>query len=131
MNLQKIPISEELEALKKEINKVNSTLQDSEIDGVLINDAPETEIEDIAEQKESLLVTYTLTKKSRSKKMLFNYELIGRNGKDGFLQILGGEKVTSGCVIIPADKEEALLDFFNRHEIDYSKKRILTFPEEN
>lgn len=124
MNLQKIPISEELEALKREINKVNEPIQRSEIVGILTNDTLETEAEDIPEQKESILVTYTLTKKSRSKKMLFNYELIGRNGKDGFLQILGGEKVTSGCVIIPSDKEEALLDFFNRHEIEFSKRSI-------
>ncbi|VVB60922.1 Uncharacterised protein [uncultured archaeon] len=75
--------------------------------------------------EESVLVTYSLPGKSRSKKMLFNYELVGRNGNDGLLQRLGGKKVTSGCAIVPADKEEEIDIFLKRHEVEFSKQRIL------
>lgn len=74
---------------------------------------------------ESRLITYSFSKKSRSKKMLINYELAGRNGKEGLLGMLNGKKVASGCIIIPADKEEELEIFLNRHELEYSTQKIM------
>ena len=107
---RKVPISKELEALKKNILKDNG-------EKIHLDDGT-------AELRKSVLVTYSLSKKDRSKKMLFNYELIGRNGKDGLLQILNGKKVASGCVIIPSDKEVELEIFLNRHEIAFSKVNV-------
>lgn len=118
---QKTSISLELEALKKEITKATEKFSDSN-SGSDFDDAPEAE--EIPKQNASILVTYSLLKKSRSRKMLFNYELIGRNGKDGLLQALKGEKITPGCFIVPADKENEINEFLKKHDIDFSKRMI-------
>lgn len=125
MDGQKTSISLELEALKKEIDKVNEICSGLTSDSDSTNELEEeTKIKDTLKQSVSILVTYSLLKKSRSKKMLFNYELIGRNGKNGLLQTLNGEKVTSGCFIVPADKEDAINEFLKKHGIEFSKRMI-------
>lgn len=120
----KTSISLELEALKKEINKVTESCSGLNTGCNLTSESEDETIEETPKQNISILVTYSLLKKSRSKKMLFNYELIGRNGKDGLLQTLNGEKVTSGCFIVPADKENDINDFLKKHDIEFSKRMI-------
>ncbi len=105
--LQTASISNELDVLKKSILKGEGA-------------APYGD-----EEKECFLITYSFSKKSRSKKMLINYELAGRNGKEGLLGMLNGKKVTSGCIIIPADKQEEIEIFLNRHELEYSVQKIM------
>ncbi len=87
----------------------------------------ENSAEDMEEriQKECVLITYALPGKTRSQKMLFNYELVGRNGKHGLLQRLGGKKVISGCLIVPAQNTGELETFLKKHGIEFSKIRIL------
>lgn len=131
---KKTAISEELAILKNNIlkdtppkncdNSANSVLSHS-------NETNETEPENedvfapgMRQMQESVLVTYSLTGKSRSKKMLFNYALIGRNGKDGVLQKMSGKKVASGCVIIPASREAEISEFLKKHEVGFEKLRI-------
>ncbi|MBU4245799.1 hypothetical protein L6303_07850 [archaeon] len=125
MDSQKTSISLELEALKKEITKVTENRGGLDIDCDLTNESEDKrEIKDTSNNNVSILITYSLLKKNRSKKMLFNYELIGRNGKDGLLQTLNGEKVTSGCFIAPKDKENSIDEFLKKHDIEFSKRNI-------
>ena len=120
----KTSISLELEALKKEINKVTESCSSLNTGCNLTSESEDETIEETPKQNVSILVTYSLLKKNRSKKMLFNYELIGRNGKNGLLQAINGEKVTSGCFIVPADKEGTINEFLKKHDIEFSKRLI-------
>ena len=124
MSILKTSLSPELEALKKEITKATENCSSFNTICDLNDEPDETKIEETSKQNVNILVTYSLLKKNRSKKMLFNYELIGRNGKNGLLQTLNGEKVTSGCFIVPADKESTINEFLKKHDIEFSKRMI-------
>lgn len=81
------------------------------------------------EQKPYVLITYSLLGKPRSKKMLINYGLVGRNGKKGLLQKLGGKRLVPGCIMVPEENESVIEGFLSAHEVAYSKQRIILIEE--
>lgn len=110
-------LSEEIELLKKAVLERNgSTGGTGEKAGH-------------GEQKPHILITYSLLGKPRSKKMLLNYGLVGRDGKEGLLQKLGGKRLVPGCIIIPEENESEMEGFLSAHEVAYSKQRIILIEE--
>ena len=72
-------------------------------------------------------VFYDLSNLSQSKKMLFNYALFGRRGNTGFLQSMGGTRLTTSSFIVPVEKEKEVEDFINSWGVKYTKREVLKF----
>jgi hypothetical protein len=75
-------------------------------------------------------IFYDLTKLEQSKKMLFNYALLGRRGNNGILQDLGGRRLGTSVVALPSEHEKEVENFIRKWNVGYVKRRILTFEEE-
>ncbi len=69
-------------------------------------------------------IFYDLTKLPQSKKMLFNYAFLGRRGKEGLLQNIGGGRLTKSAIFVPSSKEKEVENFIKKWNVDYSKKRV-------
>jgi hypothetical protein len=69
-------------------------------------------------------IFYDLTKLDQSKKMLFNYALLGRRGKEGLLQTLGGGRLTKSAIFVPSVHEKDAEDFINKWKVEYFKKKV-------
>lgn len=106
-------LSEEMELLKKAVLERNGSTGGT------------GEEAEPVEQKPHILITYSFLGKPRSKKMLINYELVGRNGKDGLLQKLGGKRLVSGCIIVPEENEGKIECFLSAHEVAHSKQKVI------
>jgi hypothetical protein len=74
-------------------------------------------------------IFYDLTNLQQSKKMLFNYALLGRRGVEGLLQRLGGGRLTKSAVFVPSNKEDEVEDFIKGWDVEYTKRSILIFEE--
>jgi hypothetical protein len=69
-------------------------------------------------------IFYDLTKLDQSKKMLFNYALLGRRGKEGLLQTIGGGRLTKSAIFVPFIHEREAEDFIKKWNVEYLKKRV-------
>ncbi len=69
-------------------------------------------------------IFYDLTKLHQSRKMLFNYALLGRRGKEGLLQTLGGGRLTKSAIFVPSKKEKDAETFIKKWNVEYMKKRV-------
>ncbi len=69
-------------------------------------------------------IFYDLTKLPQSRKMLFNYALLGRRGKEGLLQALGGGRLTKSAIFVPSSKEKSAESFIKKWNVEYVKKRV-------
>ncbi|MCL5009773.1 MAG: hypothetical protein M1433_02230 [Candidatus Parvarchaeota archaeon] len=74
-------------------------------------------------------ISYDLTKLGQSKKMLFNYALLGRRGNDGILQSIGGRRLGKSMIMLPSEHEKDAEDFVKKWDVKYSKRRVLVFEE--
>lgn len=74
-------------------------------------------------------LSYDLTKLNQSKKMLFNYALLGRRGNEGVLQTLGGRRLGKSMIMLPSEHEGEAENFVKKWNVKYSKRRILIFEE--
>lgn len=80
--------------------------------------------------KEFTEIFYDLTKLDQSRKMLFNYALLGRRGSNGILQKFGGRRLSKGGVALPSENERDVEVFIKKWNVGYSKRRVLIFEEE-
>ncbi len=69
-------------------------------------------------------IFYDLTKLEQSRKMLFNYALLGRRGKEGLLQTLGGGRLTKSAIFVPSANERNAENFIKKWNVEYLKKRV-------
>lgn len=74
-------------------------------------------------------ISYDLTKLDQSKKMLFNYALLGRRGNEGILQSLGGRRLGKSMIMLPSEHERDAENFVRKWDVKYSKRRVLVFEE--
>ncbi len=74
-------------------------------------------------------ISYDLTKLDQSRKMLFNYALLGRRGNEGILQSLGGKRLGKSIVTLPSTHESEVEDFVKKWNVKYTKRRVLIFEE--
>lgn len=70
---------------------------------------------------------YDLSSLNQSKKMLFNYALFGRRGNSGFIQGLGGKRISRSVVSIPSSNEKEVETLIKRWNVKYSKRRVIDF----
>jgi len=70
------------------------------------------------------MVTYSLEGKNSSQKVQFNYKLTGRKGQEGLLQELGGEKISSGCFLVPVDRFEEMEKLLKEEKVKFNKRKI-------
>ena len=80
--------------------------------------------------KELTEIFYDLTGLGQSKKMLFNYALMGRRGSSGLLQTLGGGRLTKTAVFLPSENESEVETFIKKWKVKYTKRKVLVFEEE-
>ncbi len=69
-------------------------------------------------------IFYDLAKLPQTRKMLFNYALLGRRGKEGVLQTLGGGRLTKSAIFVPSSKEKDAENFIKKWNVGYMKKRV-------
>ena len=72
-------------------------------------------------------IFYDLTNLDQSKKMLFNYALLGRRGNDGLLQSIGGGRLTKSAIYLPSNEERKAEKFIKDWNVRYTKRRVLIF----
>lgn len=72
-------------------------------------------------QRPMKLIIYNLSGLKQREKVRLLYKLYGKGGKDrlGLLRELGGEKLGEGCIIIPGDKLDPILDTFRKFNVNY------------
>ncbi len=79
--------------------------------------------------RETTEIFYDLTKLSQSRKMLFNYALLGRRGNDGLLQSIGGGRLTKSAIYVPSENEAKAEHFIKEWGVGYTKRTIFVFEE--
>ncbi len=75
-------------------------------------------------------IFYDLTKLDQTRKVLFNYALLGRRGNNGILQNFGGRRLSKSVIALPSENERELENFIKKWNVKYSKRRVLLFEEE-
>lgn len=82
----------------------------------------------ILQQKPYLIYTFQITNLDQKQKAKFNTELYGRTkGKyqyTGLLQELGGQKLSAGCITIPANQKQQIEKYFQKNKIKYQQTKI-------
>lgn len=85
-------------------------------------------VSSLLKQKPYVIYTFQLNNLSQKDKARFNRELYERTHEKyaykGFLQEIGGEKVSSGCVMIPYNKRKRIEKFFNKFKVKYEIMKI-------
>ena len=74
-------------------------------------------------------IFYDLTRLNQSRKMLFNYALLGRRGNDGLLQSIGGGRLTKSAIYVPSENEGKAEHFIKEWGVGYTKRTIFVFEE--
>jgi len=74
-----------------------------------------------------LLVTYHLKNKKPSEKVMFSYALFGRKKGGGILNEMGGKGLGKGSILVPVDREDIILSFFNQWNVAFKRQRVLLF----
>lgn len=89
----------------------------------------EIPVAEMLKQKPYVIYTFAISSMRQKDKAKFNREFYSRKTKgkyeyQGLLQKLGGEKLASGCVLMPFAKKAGLEKLFKKHKISYSSKNI-------
>jgi predicted nucleotidyltransferase len=79
----------------------------------------------LLQQKPFLIYTFQLNNLSQKEKARFNrqlYEQIKKGYKyKGLLQELGGQKLSSGCVLVPHAEKQKIEKFFKKFRVQFSQ----------
>jgi len=85
-------------------------------------------VSSLLKQRPYVIYTFQLNNLSQKDKARFNRELYERTHEKyaykGFLQEIGGEKLSSGCVLIPYNKKKRIEKFFNKFKVKYEIMKI-------
>lgn len=93
---------------------------------LFLRDFHEISAVELLKQKPYIIYSFRINLLSQKKKAKFNREFYSRTKKkyayQGLLQKLGGEKLASGCIIIPFRKRNLLEKFFKKYKIEFESK---------
>ena len=82
----------------------------------------------LLKQRPFIIYSFRINSLSQRNKAKFNREFYSRTKTKyeykGLLKKLGGEKLASGCVIIPFGKKNGMEKIFKKYEIKYEAKNI-------
>ena len=95
---------------------------------LFLRDFFEIPVVELLKQKPYAIYTFAISSMSQKNKAKFNREFYSRTKEKyeykGLLRKLGGEKMASGCVIIPFAKKTELEKFFKKNKISYASKNV-------
>ena len=119
-------IRTEKELKKTDIGLVQNLLQEGKL--LYLKEPFEISVSEITKQKPYVIYTFQLNSLNQKTKAKFNRELYTRTKKkhvyEGFLQKIGGQRFSPGCIIIPFDKKNIVEKFFGRYKIKYEAKNV-------
>ena len=82
----------------------------------------------LLEQKPQLIYSFQLSNLNQNEKAKFNNEFYGRKKEkysyEGFLQEIGGQKLSAGCVMIPYEQRERIEKFFKKFKVKFEQLRV-------
>lgn len=82
----------------------------------------------LLKQKPFIIFSFRINSLSQKSKAKFNREFYSRTKNKykyrGLLQKLGGEKLASGCIMIPFKEKNRIEKFFKKNKIEYEAKNI-------
>ena len=75
--------------------------------------------------KQNILYTYSLGHLPQKDKVLFFYAIKGRGGKLGLIEKLKVEQLGRCVLLVPAEAEVEVDEFFKRWNCSFTKKQVL------
>lgn len=82
----------------------------------------------LLQQKPYLVYTFQLNSLSQKEKARFNRHLYEQTRKGykykGLLQELGGQKLSSGCVLVPHSEKQKIEKFFRQFKVQFSQLKV-------
>lgn len=82
----------------------------------------------LLEQKPQLIYSFQLSNLNQNEKAKFNNEFYGRKKEKysykGFLQEIGGQKLSAGCVMIPYEQKEKIEKFFRKFKVKFEQLKV-------
>jgi predicted nucleotidyltransferase len=82
----------------------------------------------LLQQKPFMIYTFKLDKLDQKEKAKFNRSLYEQTHKGykykGLLDELGGEKLSSGCVLVPVNEKEKIEKFFKKFRVTFEQLKI-------
>ena len=119
-------IRTEKELRKTDTGLLQNVFQEGKI--VYLREPLDISVSSLLKQRPYVIYTFHLNNLSQKDKAKFNRELYERSHKKyaykGFLQKLGGVKLSSGCVLIPYNKKKRIEKFFNKFKVKYKELKI-------
>jgi predicted nucleotidyltransferase len=119
-------IRTEEEFKKTDSGLLQNLLREGKI--LFLRDFYEISAVELLKQRPFIIYSFRISSLSQRKKAKFNREFYSRTKKkyayQGLLQKLAGEKLASGCVMIPFSKRNLLEKFFKRYKIEHESRNI-------
>lgn len=82
----------------------------------------------LLEQKPQLIYSFQLSNLNQNEKAKFNNEFYGRKKEKysykGFLQEIGGQKLSAGCVMIPYEQKQRIEKFFKKFKVKFEQLKV-------
>lgn len=82
----------------------------------------------LLQQKPYLIYSFRISRLSQKNKVKFNRSLYEQTRKGynykGLLNELGGNKLSSGCVMVPHSQKEKIEKFFKKYNVKYEQLKI-------
>lgn len=119
-------IRTEKELKKTDTGLLQNVFQEGKI--VYLREPLDISVSSLLKQRPYVIYTFQLNNLSQKNKARFNRELYKRTHEKyaykGFLQEIGGEKLSSGCVLISYNKKKRIEKFFNKFKVKYELMKI-------
>jgi predicted nucleotidyltransferase len=71
------------------------------------------------------LFQFDPSKLDKSKRVRFQYALVGRDSKSGIIEDVCGQKISGNAIIVPVSSENKVIQFFDLWGISYTIKRLM------
>lgn len=119
-------IRTEKELKRTDTGLLQNVFQEGKI--VYLSEPLDISVSSLLKQRAYVIYTFQLNNLSQKDKARFNRELYKRTHEKyaykGFLQEIGGQKLSSGCVLIPYNKKKRVEKFFNKFKVKYEIMKI-------
>jgi len=119
-------IRAEEEIRKTDSGLLQNLLREGKI--LFLRDFYEISAVTLLKQKPFVIYSFRINSLSQKNKAKFNREFYSRTKRkyeyEGLLQKLGGEKLASGCVMIPFREKNGMEKIFKKYKIKYETKNI-------
>jgi len=116
---------------EKELTETDSgLLQNLFLEGkvLFLREPLDIDVASLLHLRPFLLYTFDLGNLDQNIKAKFNRKFYSRKRENynypGILKNLGGEKLGSGCVMIPFSEKKALEKFFRSHKVKFNSRRM-------